>query len=116
MDGFGIKVDRKKITFRNCNSYFTFLPLIYIIKEVMIRCLSNSILLYYHHHRCVCAGDIADTLLNNLLDLKLVFSRIDSAMLCSLLVPSLTLEVDLIVKKEGTASNGTSISMYVFRS
>jgi hypothetical protein len=60
---------------------------------------------HYYHHHCVFLGDIADTLLNNLLDLKLVFSRIDSTKLCSLLTPSLVKEVDLIVKREGILGN-----------
>jgi hypothetical protein len=60
---------------------------------------------HYYHHHCVPLGDIADTLLNNLLDLKLVFSRIDSTKLCSLLTPSLVKEVDIIVKREGTLEN-----------
>ena len=60
---------------------------------------------HHYHHHFVPLGDIADTLLNNLLDLKLVFSRIDSTKLCSLLTPSLVKEVDLIIKREGILQN-----------
>ena len=46
-------------------------------------------------------GDIADTLLNDLLDLKAVFARIDSVKLSALLSPNLFEVIDSILKKEG---------------
>lgn len=46
-------------------------------------------------------GDIADTLLNDLLDLKKVFARINTNKLSPLIVPSLCREINAIVKKEG---------------
>jgi uncharacterized membrane protein YheB (UPF0754 family) len=45
------------------------------------------------------AGDIADTVLTDLLDLNEVFARIDSAKLASLLTPKLSSVIDIIIKK-----------------
>lgn len=45
-------------------------------------------------------SDIADTLLNDLLDLKAVFSRVDSDVLSTLICPRIIIEADMIIKKE----------------
>ena len=66
-------------------------------------------LLITHTHN---AGDIADTLLNDLLDLKKVFARINTNKLTPLIVPSLCREINAIIKKEGNWWNIDDFSSF----
>ena len=63
--------------------------------------VSFSFFIFSFFYFTVLSGDIADTLLDELLDIKEVFSRIDSTKLSSILSPKLFYEIDSILKKEG---------------